>query len=246
MDAEAEATPAVCSDAARVHPILAMLGLILTVGLQSPAWAQESRALTVGDFHRVHFSGAGTVHLTQGPVTTLSAHGAPEALAALEVETRDGGLYIDTRGPVADLVLHLQVAQLEELVSEGGGRFTGYGLHLDSLRLEGNGAGSFHLRGLEADELEVQGRGATRFFLSGQVGRQRVHLSGTGAYQAGELISNRISVSVAGASDVRLWADERLDVEVAGTADIRYAGSPEVEQRVSGVASVLRIPQIVI
>src|SRR5690606_24690565 len=116
----------------------------------------------------------------------------------------------------------------------------------ESLRLVGNGSGSFELRGLEANELIVEGRGTTRFELTGQVGRQSVHLSGTGAYDAAGLISNSTSVNVAGASNVRLWADERLDVEVAGAADIRYAGSPRVEQRITGVASVLRIAQIVI
>ena len=227
---------------------LSMAGLMLLVAAGSPSalMAPEIRQLPVGEFDRVYFSGAGSVQLTQGEAATLEVRGAPALLDALKVETRDGALYIESSGLAQGLLVELQVADLKEFVSEGDARIAGTALHFDTLRLEGNGAGSFHMERLEARELEVQGRGATRFDLTGQVGRQVVNLSGTGAYRAGELISNRTAVSVAGASDVRLWADEVLDVQVAGSAAIRYAGSPRVEQRISGVASLLRIPQIAI
>lgn len=229
-----------------------LLGASLAVtALAAAAQAPEHRELEVGEFHSVRFTGPGLIRLTQGPVARLSARGTGQALANIEVTTHDGMLHIRIgdsalrqAGPSPTLLL--QVANLTELIGDGAGRVVGQGLEVESLRLVGNGSGSFELRGLEANELIVEGRGTTRFELTGQVGRQSVHLSGTGAYDAAGLISNSTSVNVAGASNVRLWADERLDVEVAGAADIRYAGSPRVEQRITGVASVLRIAQIVI
>ncbi|HEX7036659.1 MAG TPA: head GIN domain-containing protein [Pseudomonadales bacterium] len=224
--------------------------LAVTV-LSSTAQEPDHRELEVGEFHSVRFTGPGVIRLTQGPVARLSARGTEQALANVEVTTHDGTLHIRIddsaaapSGPVPTLVL--QVASLTELIGDGTGRIVGQGLEVESLRLVGNGSGSFELQGLEANELIVEGRGATRFELTGQVGRQSVHLSGTGAYDAAGLISNSTRVNVAGASSVRLWADERLDVEVAGAADIRYAGSPRVAQRITGVASVQRIAQIVI
>lgn len=219
--------------------------LLLTAGIAA-ALGDEAREVAVGEFHRVHFSGAGTVRIIQGSPPRLVARGDPATLEALNIETRGGSLYIGVPGRDNALLLELQVPSLDAFVSEGQGRITGDDLAFERLRLEGSGAGSFALLRLEARELEVQGRGATRFDLTGQVGQQVVKLSGTGAYRAGELISDRTTVSVAGASDVRLWADERLDVEVSGAAEIRYGGSPRVEQRISGVASVLRIAQLAI
>lgn len=230
----------------------ALLGALFAMVVPAPparaldSEALHARQLEVGEFDSVRFSGPGLVRLSQGPVARLSVRGSADELAAVEATTRDGTLYIRVADSAPGVTLLLQVADLTELVGDGAGRIVGQGLAFDSLRLVGHGSGSFRLSGVEAEELIVEGRGATRFELTGQVRRQSVQLSGTGAYQAAGLISNSARVSVAGASDVRLWADERLDVEVAGTADIRYAGSPRVEQRITGIASVLRIAQIVI
>jgi len=221
------------------------LAMLLMVGWPAAGWAL-TQEFPVGEFDRVHFSGAGTVHLTQGTSAHLEAQGTSNILEKLKIETRDGVLYIEARGLARNLVVQLRVANLEEFVAEGEARIRGVGLRFDALRLEGNGGGSFHMERLEARELQVRSRGATRFDLTGQVGQQVVDLSGTGAYRAGQLISNRATISVSGASSVLLWADEVLDVQVAGSADIRYAGSPRVHQRISGVASILRIGQIVI
>jgi hypothetical protein len=208
--------------------------------------APGAHQIPVGEFDRVYFSGAGTVRLTQGSPARLTVRAAARLIEGVDIETRDGVLYIKTTGPAHELLVDLQVARLEEVVSEGDGHIIGDGLTFDVLRLEGNGAGSFQMERLEARTLEVRSRGATRFELSGQVGHQVVDLSGSGAYRAVGLISNSTTVNVTGASAVRFWADELLDVQVAGSAEIRYAGSAQVEQRVSGMASVLRIPQIVI
>jgi hypothetical protein len=220
--------------------------MLLAVGSGTAVMARESRNVVVGEFDRVHFSGAGTVHLTQGGPSRLAVQGEHDILEALRIETHDGVLYIKSPRNPRGLVLELRVANLEEFISEGDGRITGNDLSFDVLRLEGNGGGSFQMQRLEARELAVSSGGTTRFDLTGQVGHQVVEINGTGAYRAGELISNSTSVHVAGRSDVRLWAEELLDVVVAGSADIRYAGAAQVEQRISGVAQVLRIPQIAI
>lgn len=227
----------------RSWPLLESLLLMLC---SSAAAALESRTLELGEFDRVHFSGHGTVRLTQGSNAQLAARGDEALLSAMKIETRDGALYIQTSGIGRELLLDLQVANLTEFVSEGDGRITGDDLSFGRLRLEGNGGGSFELLRLVARELEVRSRGATRFELTGQVDEQRVELSGTGAYRAAELISECATIHVDGASDVRLWAERLLDLSVAGSADVWYAGAPRVEQRVSGVASVQRIARIAI
>ena len=228
----------------------AALAAVVTLGalVAGPAGAAmtERRSLEVGAFDQVHFAGAGTVELSQGPAPRLTARGPAALLDGLSVDTRDGTLHIRTPDHATDLVLELQVADLSAFVSEGDGRIVGDDLDVDALELTGLGAGSFMLLRLEARELAVRGHGATRFDLSGQVHTHVVELSGTGDYQAGELISDCVTLQVDGASDVRLWAELTLDVEVAGAASVRYAGSPRVEQRVTGMARVLRLPTIAI
>lgn len=229
------------AERARVWLTAALLGLA-----GAAQAATEFRELDVGDFSGVHFQGTGTVRLTQGNAAHLAVHGAVEVLETVQVDTRDGVLYIDATQGGPDLVLELQVADLTRFVSEGDGRITGENLSFDALLLEGAGGGSFDLRRLDVRDLEVHGLGATHFDFTGQVANQVIRLSGTGAYRAVELISDCVSINVAGASDVGLWAEEVLDVVVAGAAQIRYAGSPKVEQQVSGLARVQQLPGIII
>lgn len=210
------------------------------------ATALEPRTLSVGEFDRVYFRGAGTVHLSQGAVPRLTVRGHASLLQQVSVETRDGALHIDTPPSGRHLVLELTVADLVAFTSAGAGRIVGDDLRFDALTLEGSGAGSFDMRRLEARDFEVRGSGTTRFDLTGQVHNHVVSLSGTGAYRAVELISDCVTAQVDGASIVRLWAEEELDLEVAGAASIRYAGSPRVQQRVSGVARVQRLSRIAI
>lgn len=239
-------------DRSRVRPWLYVLATLVLFG--SPAAgrtaALETREFPVAAFHRVHFLGEGSVRLTQADSPRLVVRGTPVALAALEVEVRDGDLRIDARDAARNaghgLELSLQVAGLQAFTSSGAGRIVGDDLHFDALLLRGNGAGSFGMQRLQAEQLEVQSNGATRFDLAGQVGRHVVSLRGSGAYEAGDLVSDRVSVKVTGASEVHLWAEELLDVVVAGSARIHYAGSPRVEQRVFGKARIVRIPRILI
>ena len=220
------------------------LSLLLSLFLAGSAGALESREVPVGVFQRVVFSGAATVHLTQGATAKLAVSGDADAFASLLVENHGGVLHIDA--PDADLLLELQVAGLKAFVASGAARISGDDLAFDDLLLVGSGAGSFAMRRLEARRLEVRGRGATRFDLTGQVADQRVDLSGSGAYEARELISERVHASASGSARVWLWVEERLDVDVGGAARVRYAGSPEVRQQVSGIGRVVRLKEILI
>lgn len=232
-------------DRAVSRPALVLLAVLVALTARVAATSVELRELPVGDFDRVHFTGSGTVHLTQADTARVTVRG-PGGVERLRVDVRDGALLIETREDAGDLVIDLQVARLTEFVSEGDGHITGDGLRFDAVALIGSGGGSFDLQRLEARRLAVRGRGATRFDLSGQVDDQVVDLAGTGAYRAGELLSDFVRIDVAGASEVQLWADRQLDLRVAGAASVRYAGAAQVRKQVSGVAHVERLPGIVI
>jgi len=231
--------------AAVVWPVVLAV-LTALAAAPAAATALETRTLSVGEFDRVYFRGAGTVRLSQGAVPRLTVRGHDALVEQVTVATRDGELHIDTPPAGRHLVLELTVADLVAFTSAGDGRIVGDDLRFDALTLEGSGAGSFDMQRLEARDFEVRGSGTTRFDLTGQVHNHVVSLSGTGAYRAVELISDCVTVQVDGSSDVRLWAEDALDVEVAGAASIRYAGSPRVEQRVSGIARVQRLSRIAI
>jgi len=138
---------------------------VLTALVAAPAAATalETRTLSVGEFDRVFFRGAGTVRLSQGATPRLTVRGHDALVEQVTVATRDGELHIDTPPTGRHLVLELTVAELVAFTSAGDGRIVGDDLRFDALTLEGSGAGSFDMQRLVAHDFEVRGRGATHF-----------------------------------------------------------------------------------
>ena len=207
-----------------------------------------SQKFSVEQFERVYFKGNAQLHLVQKPALhnrlgragQIAIRGAPRSLEHLLIESVDGVLYIDAgdRQSAHELIIHLAVSQLKEVVSEGRGQIFGDGLTSHSLAIEGRGAGQFNLRGLRVADLTVIGNGETSFQVSGAAQHQFVDLGGVGRYMARELASQVSLVIVRGAGQVDIWVEEVLDVSVLGTARVRYSGKPWVSKQISDTGAL--------
>lgn len=231
-----------------LHKLFWLLTLVVApIGAVGSAVA-ETRSYPVPEFNRIYFSGPGTVHLSQtkpqnghlvqAGTATVRAQGSRDTLNQLIVEVSDGVLFIESFGYDShDLIVHLSIHELRELVSEGG-IVVADSLKVDDLTLEGKGASSFRLQRLEADELQILGSGSTEFSLSGHVNRQVIVLAGSGDYRARDLLSQSVEASVFGTGIITLAVAEMLDVRVSGAARVSYVGSPYVSQEISGAGAV--------
>ncbi len=221
------------------------LSLAAWLMLVAPAQA-DIREYSLPSFERIYLHGSAQVHLQQrreGDAPVL-VKGVQTLLDKLSMESVDGVLYIDTGdfndANAADLVIQLPVAELKEVVSQGGSVVIAEGLSLAELTLEGHGLGRFELHHLRLDDLTVIGRGATQFNLSGETENQVVELAGVGRYQAAHLLSRNSQVLVSGAGDVDVWVEDILDVSILGSARLRYAGTPWVMQKILGAGDIAR------
>jgi len=219
--------------------IATFLGIgLLALSLVSVADGSSTRSLNVPEYQRLHLRGNALVRVTQvaSGEQLATAVGDARYLKALEYDGGDKTLFIDAGSDhSADkIVIHLHVAELTDIVSEGLGEIFVDGLTSTNLTVEGRGAGRFDFHRLQVNDLVVVGEGNTEFQLHGVAENQFIELSGAGRYHANKLASETSQVSVRGSGVVELNVRQLLDVNLFGAANIRYSGHPVVRQQVYG------------
>ncbi len=220
---------------AKVH-LLMLVFMLSTAGVSAQAQAGEGRSYQVASFDRIYLNGNAQLHiaqvaaLAQPQLVPVVAAGTRQALAGLRVESVDGTLYVDAgeQQDAQDLVIHLRVFRLKEVLNEGRGHVFADGLSTPALTLEGTQAGQFDLRRIKVEDLVVLGAGRARFQISGAAEHQFVDLKGVGRYHGSDLTSRSSQVNVSDRGQVDVYAEELLDIVVFGDATVRYSGKPWV------------------
>ena len=82
----------------------------------------------------------------------------------------------------------------------------------------------------------LQGSGDIK--LEGKADTQKVRVSGSGNYLAGDLQTDATEVSIPGSADVTVWAEQDLNIRVSGSGNIRYYGKPVIDQNISGSGDI--------
>ena len=93
---------------------------------------------------------------------------------------------------------------------------------------------------LVTDELELSGAGAIKAEFAGTARRQRITLSGAGAFRGANLVGDSVRVSVSGAGKASVNATRVLDVAISGAGSVDYVGDPKVTRDISGVGTIKR------
>ncbi len=136
----------------------------------------------------------------------------------------------------ANLVVNFK--DLESIVAAGAVRVLADGLRVPELTIEGAGGTAIHIDQLQASRLDISGSGALKAEVSGEVGRQRIIISGAGEYRGARLVSDDTSVTVSGAARVVVNVRRTLDATISGAGSVEYIGDPEVTERIGGAGSV--------
>jgi len=212
--------------------------------------ATESRE--VSNFNRVALSDYGALAITQGEQESLTIETHPDILPLIKTEVRNSKLTMSIGGSWLDKLSHalstslarwpikysLVVKELAGLEISGAARVKASNIETDRLALALSGAGQINIEALSAGALEVALPGAGAIQVSGEVGEQRVAISGAGSYKASKLESRRASVDLTGAGKATVWAVENLDVAIRGIGSVEYYGSPTLKKSVSGIGSI--------
>lgn len=183
--------------------------------------ASESRS--VHDFNAVAISGIGRLVIDQTGSETLTLTAEDNLLPLMEVEVKDGVLYLgwcdnSNISPTKDITLHLTVDHLSEIMASG--------------------VTEVEVLSLEEDYLYVGLSGVTTMSGSGLFDVLEIAISGASLYRGQDLASREVIISVSGAANAVVNASEYLGGSVSGVASLRYLGNPRVSVSVSGLATL--------
>ena len=203
--------------------------------------ATEDRS--VSGFNQVSLAGFGTVNITQGSEESLSIEAEENLMEYITTEVVGGELRIgfkqDTNvQPTKGIQYHLTVKDLNQVAVSGAADVECTAFKTEKMKMDVSGAGKMVFNGLDVKDLTVNSSGAGTFTLAGTVDTQKVSLSGTGNYQAGDLKSRTASMTVSGAGNGTLWVTDSLNVEISGLGNVSYYGKPSVTKDVSGAGRV--------
>ncbi len=200
---------------------------------------EETRPVT--SFTGISLYAEGQVTIVQGDAETLTIETDDNLVEYLETTVTDGVLNILLREntavdlePTNGIKFDITVVALDAVDLHGAGVFEIGDLATDRLSLNVYGVGDIEIANLEASELDVELAGVGAVVVAGQVGRERLTLTGTGKIDASAMSAEQATVGLSGIGDIALWASDRLDATISGIGEVHYYGSPSVTLSVTG------------
>lgn len=204
------------------------------VGSKGPAVVVD---YPVDSFSGLVLSAPADVTIMKADTYSLSVEVADNIHERLEVETRDGNLFIDLKGcftRLRDFNVTIFTPHMEYIEVEGSGDVNVVDEFVSStasVSVSGSGNLTYKVQ-TEFLEAEVSGSGEAR--LSGSTTEQHVRVSGSGDYLAFPLNSEKATVKVSGSGDCEVTVTDELDVQISGSGDVFYNGTPRITMNVSG------------
>ena len=182
-----------------------------------------SQVRSVHDFHAVAISGVGRLVVDQTGNESLTLTAEDNFLHLIETKVDDGVLYIGWRSnsnisPTEDIVFHVTVDHLSDILASG--------------------ATEVEILSLQEDYLYVGLSGATSMCGSGLFDVLNIGISGAAAFQGRDLVSREMMVGISGAAYAVVNASEYLHGTVSGVAALKYIGNPRISVSVSGLATI--------
>lgn len=177
----------------------------------------------VSGFDEVELRGVGNLSMRQTGTESLTVEAEEDVLPKIGTEVVDGRLII---GPEPNTSI-----QTSEPIN--------YELTVKDLHaLEASGSGDVDAISISTGELVVTISGTADVEMSGKAESQKVDITGSGGYRAGELESKEAKIGVGGSSSAIVNVSDALDAEVSGAGSVEYVGAPVVSQDVSGAGRV--------
>ncbi len=202
---------------------------------------QEKR--NVSGFHEVRFAGSGDLNIQQGNQESLTVEAEDNIIGRLRTDVEGGRLVIRTEKgvsitPTEPIRFTLMVRDLSDLELSGSGQIKTGPIRSQDFRVRLPGSGEISFEELSATNLIAEISGSGKIEVPGSVVSQRVHISGSGNYEARRLQSKSAEVSVSGSGDSTVWVQDNLNASISGSGTVDYYGNPTVTRHISGSGGV--------
>ncbi len=230
-----------------------MIPLLLTTILSSNAFGKivnEDRS--VMGFDQIELSGYGEVILTQGTREGLTVEADEDIISEIKSNVRNGTLYLDVenthwiknpwKSSTSGIKYYIMMKNVRGFSISGSGEMTSEHIETDHLTIQISGSGNIEIKSLESQEINLNISGSGNCNLAGEVGFQKIIISGSGAYSGERLDSDAAIIVVSGSGEASVRVKEEIDVQISGSGDVKYAGEPkEVSLQSSGSGTVQKI-----
>jgi len=217
----------------------------------------EKEVRPVENFTKIRFKDFGTLSLTQGDHESLTVEADKQVLNELTTEVRNGTLHLgvqddwfDRIGKVISSVFsgeqskvhyHLTVKNLDEINISGNCKLQSESLTTEDLSLKVSGLGDLTFDHLDCSSLDVRISGRGEFFAAGRAEKQKVRISGSGEYLAGDLVSQSLRIVISGQGNATVRVEDSLDITISGLGQVNYYGRPKLRQVISGLGKSKRL-----
>jgi hypothetical protein len=199
-------------------------------------------------------AGTGAVHIEQGLTECLQIEASLELLRRIEVNVRNGTLYIRLGGSwlerLGDILTtsltrpkinyRLQVKELQSVALTCASVINIPSLKTGELSMNLCGVTQADIEGLEADRFQIKHSGMGTLQIKGATRKQEVHLNGSSFYNALELSCEHAVIYISGSAQARVFAGNSLDATIRGMGVVKYRGEPHVRQQIFGMGGVER------
>ncbi len=199
----------------------------------------------VKDFSKLVFSGIGKIIIEQGDKESLYVEAEDNVINNIKVKTFKNKLDISfkkgilTVVPTKDIIFHLTVKDLDEIIISGAGSIDCDNLTASDLSIISSGAGNINLN-ITVESLDIDISGAGKVEVSGNVVEQSLNISGAGSYNAKDLSSEKCDINISGAGKAVVRVNKELDVKISGIGSVEYYGNPSVKQIISGISGSIK------
>lgn len=197
---------------------------------------------SIADVTHVRLETSGDLTISRGAVPSLTVTAGERVIDRLTSEVVDDELVLGldgSSGSLGPVRYELDLPELEGVSVAGSGSAAVVAPDAEALSLSLAGSGDIDVRNSNSRALDVELAGSGVVRVSGTTDRQRVHLDGSGSYDAGDLTSGDAVVTVEGSGSAEVAVTDELDATVNGSGSIRHTGGARVTQAIEGSGQIV-------
>jgi hypothetical protein len=199
--------------------------LLGSCALASPSGTVVTESRPVSGFTAVELGGAGEVTIDQTGSESLTIEADKHFMSLLTSDVSDGTLRLGTKSNA--MMMDRDPIKYRVTVKD-----------LTGLTI--TGSGTMTVPQLSTAELRSRVSGSGTITVAGTTDTQRVDISGSGAFRAGELASKGAMVDISGSGQTLIQVSDSLDVRISGSGSVRYRGNPSISQHISGSGDLIK------
>ncbi|MBS3769872.1 MAG: DUF2807 domain-containing protein [Bacteroidales bacterium] len=206
--------------------------------------ADEERSIPISGVKALDITIACELNIRQGDEESLRIETDRNMFRKLDVEVRDGVLYIgsddrDRDFGDRDVEIHLTVKTLNKIDIGGAVKLSTMGtLETPKLELSISGAADIDMN-IATEKLLADFSGAVKANIEGKASYVVMDMGGASKVDAEDLITEAFYLDFSGFGKAEIYAEKVLKVDMSGMGVVRYGGNPrKVEANSSGLGII--------